>query len=159
MKEVKAAMNRENSAAVYDPPSHRKSRSNQQNSSNGDSGNGSNDEKPEVSKRKPSGKVSVNFASAKQRQKSQIAAGKTKKRGDELLTMIRLDIAKYDLFDLPPIAYEALMAGQTNRVQATCQTGEDDLDEELQTDSIEVLQKWTQHPPPPLTSLPNLEVK
>ena len=42
------------------------------------------------------------------------------------------------------------MAGQTNRVQATCQTGEDDLDEELQTDPIDRLEKWTQHPPPPL---------
>ena len=42
------------------------------------------------------------------------------------------------------------MAGQTNRVQATCQTGEDDLDEELQTDPIDHLEKWTQYPPPPL---------
>jgi hypothetical protein len=42
------------------------------------------------------------------------------------------------------------MAGQTNRVQATCQTGEDDLDEELQTDPIDRLEKWTQYPPPPL---------
>jgi hypothetical protein len=44
----------------------------------------------------------------------------------------------------------ALMAGQTNRVQATCQTGEDDLDEELQTDPIDRLEKWTQYPPQPL---------
>ena len=42
------------------------------------------------------------------------------------------------------------MAGQTNRVQATCQTGEDDLDEELQTDPIDRLEKWTQYPPQPL---------
>ena len=41
------------------------------------------------------------------------------------------------------------------RVQATSQTGEDDLDEELQTEPIHTLEKWTQNPPPPLTSLPD----
>ena len=123
MAEVKAAMERENSAKFHEKSEKISSKDeNHQNQS-------------ETRNRKPSGKVTFNFASAKQRQKSQKAAGKAKKRGDELLTMIRLDVAKYDLFDLPPIAYEALM-GNTNRVQATCQTGEDNLDEELQTEVI-----------------------
>ena len=118
MDEVKAAMERENSAANYPASSRRSSEDGDQTKELGhnhyqDSGHGSNDEKSDLSvltthQRKPSGKVAVNFASAKQRQKSKITAGKTKKRGDELLTMIRLDVAKYDMFDLPPIAYEGM---------------------------------------------------
>ena len=115
MDEVKAAMERENSAANYPPSSRRSSEDGDQTKELGhnhyqDSGHGSNDEKSDLShhQRKPSGKIAVNFASAKQRQKSKITAGKTKKRGDELLTMIRLDVAKYDMFDLPPIAYEGM---------------------------------------------------
>ena len=142
MVEVKAAMIRENSA-----------KQNHEGEKSQDSGHVSNDDQNQNEiKRKPSGKVTFNFASAKQKQRTQKAAGKAKKRGDELLTMIRLDVAKYDLFDLPPIAYEALM-GNSDRVQATCQTGEDDLDEELQTEAIDSLEKWTQFPPPPLTHL------
>ena len=149
MVEVKAAMIRENSA-----PSKQKGESDK---SFQDSGHVSNDDQNQnETRRKPSGKVTFNFASAKQKQRTQKAAGKAKKRGDELLTMIRLDVAKYDLFDLPPIAYEALM-GNSNRVQATCQTGEDDLDEELQTEPIDSLEKWTQFPPPPLTHLADPE--
>ena len=113
MDEVKAAMAQENSAANYPRRSSDGGDDGDQTTKQfghnhyQDSGHGSNDEKSESHhQRKPSGKVAVNFASAKQRQKSQITAGKTKKRGDELLTMIRLDVAKYDMFDLPPIAYE-----------------------------------------------------
>ena len=115
MDEVKAAMRRENSAANY-TSDRRSSLSDQtslhnhyQDSDPAAAISRENDEKPDSqshNQRKPSGKVAVNFASAKQRQKSKITAGKTKKRGDELLTMIRLDVAKYDMFDLPPIAYE-----------------------------------------------------
>ena len=43
-----------------------------------------------------------------------MVSNKARKRGDALLTMIRLDYAKYDLFELPPIPYDALM-GNTNR--------------------------------------------
>ena len=144
MAEVKAAMIRENSASSHSKAHHEEIESHEISK-----------DQNEI-KRKPSGKVTFNFASAKQKQRTQKAAGKAKKRGDELLTMIRLDVAKYDLFDLPPIAYEALM-GNSDRVQATCQTGEDDLDEELQTEPIEILEKWTQFPPPPLTHLADPE--
>jgi hypothetical protein len=149
MSEVKAAMVRENSAR-YPTRRHGHAQEPVQ-----DSGHGSNDEQNHeavVDKRKPSGKGGINFASAKHRQKTKVAAGKARKRGDELLTMIRLDSAKYDLFEMPPIPYEALM-GNTDRMQATCQTGEDDLDEELQTEEIKILDKWTQNPPPTLASM------
>ncbi len=149
MAEVKAAMKRENSAANYEPPNRSKETFQ---SSQDDNEEGNNKPDPLIT-RKPSGKIAVNFASAKERQKTKMVAGKTKKRGDELLTMIRLDIAKIDLFDLPPIAYEALMNQTLNRVQATSQTGEDNLDEELQTDHIEKVNKWTQNPPPPVINL------
>ena len=110
MAEVKAAMRRENSAANYSSRSSSDQTSLHNHYQDSDTAiSRENDEKPDSqshNQRKPSGKVAVNFASAKQRQKSKITAGKTKKRGDELLTMIRLDVAKYDMFDLPPIAYE-----------------------------------------------------
>ena len=69
--------------------------------------------------RVPSSRGFINFSSAKQRHKNQIAAAKSSKRGDLLFNMIRLDIATFDLFDLPPIRYEAFMKtfGTNNTMQ------------------------------------------
>ena len=63
--------------------------------------------------------------------------------------MIRLDVVAFDLMELPPVRYEAFMKtfGGTNMMQAISQTGEDNLQEEVQTDPIEKLDKWTQKPP------------
>jgi hypothetical protein len=46
---------------------------------------------------------SINFSAARSRQKSQAAAKAVRSRGDELLSMIRLDIVSFDHVDLPPI--------------------------------------------------------
>ena len=160
MEEVKAAMYRENSArpnqsrttkTLSDHPKQQ-SKSTKNNIVQDDQ---ENHQQQRVPRKTGSASVGFNFASAKQRQKSKVASSQARKRGDALLTMIRLDYAKYDLFEMPPIPYESLMAGNSNRVQATSQTGEDDLDEEVQTESIPMLDKWTQNPPPPLTSLPD----
>ena len=78
-----------------------------------------------------------------------MAAGKARRRGDELLAMIRLDVVAFDLMELPPIRYEAFMKtfGATNTMQAISQTGEDNLQEEVQTDPVETAEMWTQKPP------------
>ena len=91
----------------------------------------------------------VNFSTAKERQKTQLAAGKARRRGDELLGMIRLDVVAFDLMELPPVRYEAFMKtfGATNTMQAISQTGEDNLQEEVQTDPVETAEMWTQKPP------------
>ena len=63
--------------------------------------------------------------------------------------MIRLDVVAFDLMELPPVRYEAFMKtfGATNTMQAAAQTGEDNLQEEVQTDPVEKIDKWTQKPP------------
>ena len=91
----------------------------------------------------------VNFSTARERAKTQQAAGKARRRGDELLAMIRLDVVAFDLMELPPVRYEAFMKtfGATNTMQASAQTGEDNLQEEVQTDPVETREMWTQKPP------------
>ena len=61
----------------------------------------------------------VNFSTARERAKTQQAAGKARRRGDELLAMIRLDVVAFDLMELPPVRYEAFMKtfGATNTMQ------------------------------------------
>ena len=60
--------------------------------------------------------------------------------------MIRLDVVSFELFNLPPIRYDAFMRtfGAANALQATTQTGEDNLEEDVQTEEIETMHKWTQ---------------
>ena len=97
--------------------------------------------------RKPSGLI--NFSAARARQKTQIAAKAATSRGSELLGMIRLDIVTFDLLDMPPIRYEAFMKtfGKTNTLQASCQSGEDNLEVEVQTEEVTRATAWTQRPP------------
>ena len=97
--------------------------------------------------RKPSGLI--NFSAARARQKTQIAAKAATSRGSELLGMIRLDIVTFDLLDMPPIRYEAFMKtfGKTNTLQASSQSGEDNLEVEVQTEEVTRATAWTQRPP------------
>ncbi|CAH1773790.1 unnamed protein product [Owenia fusiformis] len=91
----------------------------------------------------------INFVSAKQRQISQKVANKTKKRSEELSAMIDLDVAGFEMFDMPPVKeYELYMRsfGRSNTTQAYIQTGDDDVDREIQTEEIDTRDKWSQHP-------------
>ncbi|KAK7870991.1 hypothetical protein R5R35_012186 [Gryllus longicercus] len=90
----------------------------------------------------------INFASAKKKMEEQKVTAKAKKRGEELLSMIRLDTVGFSLLDLPPVPYEVYMKsyGRSNTQQASVQTNEDNLSEEIQTEEIIVKNKWTQHP-------------
>ncbi|TRY78803.1 hypothetical protein TCAL_07584 [Tigriopus californicus] len=144
MEQVKAAMIRENSAR------HPRGQA-QVIEESDDSGKGSpgvEEQSPKKEARVSSGRTLINFNVAKKKQDTQKAAGKTKKRGDNLKGMISLNVVRFDLLDLPPIRYEAFMKsfGTSNARQETSQTGDDDLEQETQTEVIETNEKWTQKP-------------
>uniref|UniRef100_A0A8C4WP85 Dynein 2 intermediate chain 1 n=1 Tax=Gopherus evgoodei TaxID=1825980 RepID=A0A8C4WP85_9SAUR len=92
----------------------------------------------------------MDFETANQRQSSQIMATKQKKRSSELLRLIDLDFSvSFSLLDLPPVnEYDMYIRnfGKTNTKQAYVQSNEDNLERDVQTDEIETLEKWTQHP-------------
>ena len=65
----------------------------------------------------------INFTSAKQSQMSGAVATKARRRGNDLLKMIELDVSGYELFDMPPVnEYELYMRtfGCSNTRQVRC---------------------------------------
>ncbi|XP_038654282.1 cytoplasmic dynein 2 intermediate chain 1 isoform X2 [Scyliorhinus canicula] len=92
----------------------------------------------------------IDFAAAKQREIISKVASKQKKRSLELLRLIDLDFSvSFSLFDLPPLnEYDVYIKnfGRTNTKQAFVQCNEDTVDRDIQTDEIETVEKWTQHP-------------
>ncbi|XP_006815867.1 cytoplasmic dynein 2 intermediate chain 1-like [Saccoglossus kowalevskii] len=95
------------------------------------------------------GRSFVNFVAATQRVISDKVSSKTKKRGKELMRLIDLDIASFDMFDLPPLKeYELYIKnfGRSDTRQAYVQCNEDNIDRDIQTEDIEYRQKWTQYP-------------
>ena len=68
----------------------------------------------------------------------------------ELLSLIELDIVSFTMFDLPPLSEYDLYVkkfGSNVSRQMAVQTGEDNLEQETQTDSIRMSSIWTQWPP------------
>lgn len=90
----------------------------------------------------------INFSSAQKKLKQSKIEAKQRKRGEEILNMIKLDSYNFTLLDLAPMTYERYIKlyGQQNAVQASAQTGDDDVHEECQTDKIIKHDKWTQAP-------------
>ncbi|XP_051872006.1 cytoplasmic dynein 2 intermediate chain 1 isoform X5 [Pristis pectinata] len=92
----------------------------------------------------------IDFVAAKQREISSKVACKQKKRSAELLRLIDLDFSvNFSMLDLPPLnEYDVYIKsfGRTNTKQAFVQSNEDDVDQDIQTDEIETVDKWTQHP-------------
>ncbi|CAB4062097.1 WDR60 [Lepeophtheirus salmonis] len=89
-----------------------------------------------------------NFDAAKKNErKKSTSPPRPKKRGRELLSMIRLDTVTIDILNIPPISYEKFMTTFGKGRQAIVQTGEDIFDKGVQCDGIESLNKWTQFPP------------
>ncbi|KAF5299509.1 hypothetical protein FQR65_LT01092 [Abscondita terminalis] len=90
----------------------------------------------------------INFAQAQKRIKQNRHFEKQKKRGEELLNMIKLDQYNFTLFEMSPVSYDVFIRsfGTTNAIQTAVQTGEDNISEEIQTDPINTLTKWTQNP-------------
>ena len=67
-----------------------------------------------------SSRTFINFVSAKQRVISDKAMSKTRRRGRELQSLIELDVASYDIFDMPPVReYDLYMRsfGRSNAKQ------------------------------------------
>lgn len=91
----------------------------------------------------------INFISAKQRVMNQSQASKARRRANDLKNMIELDTAFYDLLDLPPVReYDLYIRsfGRSDTKQAYVQTNEDAVERDVQTEEIDDLDKWTQHP-------------
>uniref|UniRef100_A0A8C4TUL2 Dynein 2 intermediate chain 1 n=1 Tax=Falco tinnunculus TaxID=100819 RepID=A0A8C4TUL2_FALTI len=72
------------------------------------------------------------------------------KRSSELLRLIDLDFSvSFSLLDLPPVnEYDMYIRnfGKMNTKQAYVQCNEDNLERDVQTEEVETLEKWTQHP-------------
>ncbi|XP_067864101.1 cytoplasmic dynein 2 intermediate chain 1 isoform X6 [Heptranchias perlo] len=100
--------------------------------------------------REPARGTFIDFVAAKQREISSKAASKQKKRSAELLRLIDLDFSvSFSLLDLPPLnEYDVYIKnfGRTNTKQAFVQCNEDNVDRDIQTDEIETVERWTQHP-------------
>ncbi|KAL5010884.1 hypothetical protein ScPMuIL_013189 [Solemya velum] len=99
---------------------------------------------------KSTGQTFINFTSAKERAITAKSASKTRQRGNDLLNMIELDVSSFSIFDLPPVReYDLYIRsfGRTNTKQAYVQVNDDDISREVQTEPIDYLSKWTQHPP------------
>ncbi|XP_053915342.1 cytoplasmic dynein 2 intermediate chain 1 [Cuculus canorus] len=94
--------------------------------------------------------IFMDFEMANQRQSSRSMASKQKKRFSELLPLIDLDFSvSFSLLDLPPVnEYDMYIRnfGKMNTKQAYVQCNEDNLERDIQTEEIETLEKWTQHP-------------
>ncbi|KAK3105974.1 hypothetical protein FSP39_009911 [Pinctada imbricata] len=91
----------------------------------------------------------INFSGAKKQVMSRKANSKMEKRAADLLQMLELDVARYDMFDLPPVKeYELYIRnfGRTDAQQAYVQTNDDNIDRDVQTEEIDTRSKWTQHP-------------
>ena len=67
----------------------------------------------------------------------------------ELKKLIKLEATTFDIFDMPPAEEHQMYIRNisTHVAQKFVQTGEDNLDEEVQTEDIDVDDRWTQHPP------------
>ncbi|CAC5399507.1 WDR60 [Mytilus coruscus] len=92
----------------------------------------------------------INFLSAKRQVMTQKTYGKTSKRARDLLEMIELDTVTFDIMDLPPVKeYELYIRsyGRSDTRQAYVQTNDDAIDRDIQTEEIDMRNKWTQHPP------------
>ncbi|XP_054478531.1 cytoplasmic dynein 2 intermediate chain 1 isoform X2 [Anoplopoma fimbria] len=93
----------------------------------------------------------IDFVAARQREVSKKVSTKQKKRSTELLRLIDLDFSMtVSLLDLPPVnEYDMYIRtfGTANTKQAYVQCNEDNADRDIQTEEIEVCEKWTQHPP------------
>ncbi|XP_053715512.1 cytoplasmic dynein 2 intermediate chain 1 isoform X1 [Synchiropus splendidus] len=93
----------------------------------------------------------IDFVAAKQREINKMAVSKQKKRSTELLRLIDLDFSRtFSHLDLPPVnEYDMYIRsfGSANTRQAYVQCNEDNAERDIQTEEIEVSEKWTQHPP------------
>ncbi|XP_075275865.1 cytoplasmic dynein 2 intermediate chain 1 [Opisthocomus hoazin] len=94
--------------------------------------------------------IFMDFQMANQRQSSRSMTSKQKKRSSELLPLIDLDFSvSFSLLNLPPVnEYDMYIRnyGKMNTKQAYVQCNEGNVERDIQTEEVETLEKWTQHP-------------
>ncbi|XP_011487298.1 WD repeat-containing protein 60 isoform X2 [Oryzias latipes] len=92
----------------------------------------------------------IDFVAAKRREVSKKDAVKQMRRCTDLRRLIDLDFSvTFSLLDLPPVSeYELYIRnfGSANTKQAYAQCNEDNTERDIQTEGIEMCEKWTQHP-------------
>ncbi|XP_014666099.1 PREDICTED: WD repeat-containing protein 60-like [Priapulus caudatus] len=99
--------------------------------------------------RPTSKRMFINFSSAKQREMSKRMANKQWQRAMELSKLIEMDFVAYNIFEMPPIKeYDMYMRtfGSMDTKQAYVQSEEIATEVETQTEEIDVIERWTQHP-------------
>ncbi|XP_075989207.1 uncharacterized protein LOC142985120 [Anticarsia gemmatalis] len=92
--------------------------------------------------------IFIDFKKSKENKRKKRINEQLKQRAKDLLSIITLHEMSYSLFEMKPISYDLYMAtfGRTNYQQIAVQTFEDSITEEVQTDEVELTNKWTQHP-------------
>ncbi|GAB1859922.1 Wd repeat-containing protein 60 [Camponotus japonicus] len=89
----------------------------------------------------------IDFRKSKENQREENLQ-KLRSRGEELLEMIKLDFMEWSLLECSPIPYDEFIRnyGKLNTQQVFTQTGDDNMDIEIQTDEVHNKNKWTQFP-------------
>ncbi|CAG7831600.1 unnamed protein product [Allacma fusca] len=87
-------------------------------------------------------KISVSYGHLKNMKRNS-------EREKKLLSMVKFDAMTFDLFHMDSYEYEKYVAVMfaAKLFQATTQTNDDGMDEEVQTEEPELKSKWTQYPP------------
>ncbi|KAB0801711.1 hypothetical protein PPYR_03897 [Photinus pyralis] len=90
----------------------------------------------------------INFAQAQKKIQQNKHLEKQRKRGKDILEMIKLDHCNFTLIEMIPVSYDVFIRsfGNLNSKQISTQTGDDSGCEEVQTEIIETIDKWTQYP-------------
>ncbi|XP_037299587.1 cytoplasmic dynein 2 intermediate chain 1 isoform X1 [Manduca sexta] len=90
----------------------------------------------------------IDFKKSKEAKRKRRIFERLKKRAEDLLGMISLHEMTYSLFEMKPISYDSFMIafGRENYLQTGVQTFDDGIAEEVQTDEIMRVHKWTQNP-------------
>lgn len=90
----------------------------------------------------------INFLDAQKKCIRRKSLAQRKKRGEELLNMIKLDSQNFTLLDIPAISYEDYIKiyGNKSGQQVSSQTNDDNVEETTQTEEEQTINKWTQFP-------------
>lgn len=93
--------------------------------------------------------TAINFSGSKDKSQGSSMKSIVLKRSNDLLPHIQLDVHSFDLFEMKPVTeYNFYMQtfGTTNTRQIATQSNDDAVAIEVQTDVIELVEKWQQHP-------------
>ncbi|XP_061725568.1 uncharacterized protein LOC133531387 [Cydia pomonella] len=90
----------------------------------------------------------IDFNKSKEKKRKKRIVENMLRRAKDILSMVTLHEMSFTLLEMKPISYDLYMStfGRTNYTQSGVQTFDDGITEEIQTDEIDVENKWTQHP-------------